>query len=370
MDFAAEGLLDGLDADARQQREELLNWLIAEGFTPADIKAADTPMMLPAERIMAPGERLSSRQISEKVGIDIDVLAELRRAQGVPSVDDPDAAVLAASDLEAARMAKAFMDAGIPLSDMVSVSRVLGHGLAQAAEVMRQTVLAAVLHPGATEREIAESYSSMVEQLAPMLGPMIEDMLRLHLRHMVATEAINTAELQAGTLPGAREVGVLFADVVGFTRLGEERDAAALQDVATWLADLAREVTVSPVRFVKTIGDAVMLVSPSPPDLLRAGLELLERAESGGEDAPQLRVGMACGPAVSRAGDWFGSPVNQAARITAVARPGSMLVSGAAQALLEEQDGVTWSFAGERHLKGIKGDVKLFRARASAPSGR
>jgi adenylate cyclase len=73
------------------------------------------------------------------------------------------------------------------------------------------------------------------------------------------------------------------------------------------------------------------------------------------------------GQALSRAGDWFGRPVNLASRITSVARPGSLLVEGE---LRESIDGpYQWSFAGERHLRGIRGQVPLYRARHMPPEG-
>jgi adenylate cyclase len=67
--------------------------------------------------------------------------------------------------------------------------------------------------------------------------------------------------------------------------------------------------------------------------------------------------------AVSRAGDWFGSPVNLAARVTGAARPGSVLVAEATREAVGEDERFTWSFAGGKHLKGFKSDVKTFRAR-------
>ena len=74
-----------------------------------------------------------------------------------------------------------------------------------------------------------------------------------------------------------------------------------------------------------------------------------------------LRAGVACGSAIPRGGDWYGRPVNLASRITAIARPGSLLVDEQAHDALE--DSYRWSFAGGRRLKGIDGEVKLFRCR-------
>jgi adenylate cyclase len=91
-------------------------------------------------------------------------------------------------------------------------------------------------------------------------------------------------------------------------------------------------------------------------------LTLVEATEAD-EALPQLRAGLSYGPAVSRAGDWFGSPVNLASRVTSVSRPGAVLVSEAARERIGENSSFRWSFAGARHLKGIQDDVKLFRAR-------
>jgi adenylate cyclase len=155
---------------------------------------------------------------------------------------------------------------------------------------------------------------------------------------------------------------VAFADLVGFTRLGELVPPEQLERLANRLADAARDVAVPPVRFIKAIGDAVMLVSTNPVALLDAMLTLVEATEAD-EALPQLRVGMSYGPAVSRAGDWFGSPVNLASRVTSVSRPGSVLVSEAAREKIGDDGSFDWSFARARRLKGIQDDVKLFRAR-------
>jgi adenylate cyclase len=364
VDPDVDQLLDGLEGSARAERAELIEWLLEQGVTADEIRGAPMPMLLASRRLMGDdGSYVSTREISETAGIDLDLLQRVQRAIGLVRVDDPDAAVHLRADGTAAAHAKEFIELGIHPDQVVLVVRVLAEGLSHAAEVMRYTALSTILQPGASELEIAKASQALVTRIAPLLGPMIEDMLFMQLRHMMETEAVNASERAVGApLPGARHITVAFADLVGFTRLGEVVPPEELGQLASRLADLARDVAVPPVRFIKTIGDAVMFVCTEPAPLLDAVLKLVEITDSD-NDFPRLRAGIASGPAVSRAGDWFGSPVNLASRVTAVALPGAVLAAESARDELGEGAGFSWSFAGARHLKGIKGEVRLFRAR-------
>jgi adenylate cyclase len=363
LDLEASGLLDGLHGRPRAERAELIEWLLGRGFTVEQIRGEVSPMLMPAGRLVGDdGVYVSARQICEETGIELELLEAIQRALGLPRADDPDAVVHLRADSEAAARAKMFIDTGLTREQVITVSRVLAQGLAQTAEVMRQVVLEAVIQPGATELQIAEAYEAVVQRVAPLLGPMLDDMLRMQLRRTLETEAVNAAERAAGMLPGARQISVAFADLVGFTRLGEAVPPEELESLARRLSDLAHDVVGPPVRFIKTIGDAVMFVSTDPVPLLRTTLELVAAAEKF-DDFPQLRVGLASGYAVSRAGDWFGSPVNLASRVTGAARPGAVLVPESIREAIGSADGFSWSFAGARHFKGVKGEVKLFRAR-------
>jgi adenylate cyclase len=366
-DVEASGLLDGLEGAARAERAELIEWLLARGVSADKIRDSFSPMLLATRQVLGDdGTYVSAREISEKAGIDLELLQRIQRASGLPRVDDPDAAVHARVDAEVATYVKKFVEFGLEPDQIVLVVRVLAEGLQRAAEVMRYASLAAILKPGASELEIAKGSEELVSEVAPVLGPMIQDMLLLQLRHSMETEAVNANERAEGQpLPGARLVSIAFADLVGFTRLGEAVPPEDLEDLAHRLADLARDVAMPPVRFVKTIGDEVMLVSSDPVALLEAVTDLIDANEAE-DDMPALRVGMATGMAVSRAGDWFGSPVNLASRVTGTARPGTILVSESAHEAIGEVGEFTFSFAGARHLKGIKDDVKLFRARRAS----
>jgi adenylate cyclase len=367
-DFAAEGLLDGLEGKARAERLALLEQLAADGVPTSELRrstASGTIILLPADRVIVGPERYTAAEVAELSGVEIEFLTAARRAMGLP-IPDPDEPVYTEGELDSARRTLAAREAGISDEDILELLRVLGRGLSQAAEALRALPLKLVLEPGMSESELAHRYSEAAAQLYPMVDPLISNMLALHLRHTAQSEVISAMERSGGRLPGSREVAVCFADLVGFTRLGEEVAAEELGHLAARLEALASDAAEPPVKLVKTIGDAAMLTSPEPESLLDAALKLIDAANAEGEDFPQLRAGAAIGLALPRAGDWFGRPVNLASRITAVARPGSVLVEREVRE--SAGDAYAWSFAGERRLRGIRGPVPLFRARRLAAS--
>ncbi len=363
IDFEAEGLLDGLEGEQRAERLALLRELAADGVPLAELRrttAAGTVMFLPADRMIVSDARYTAADIAELTGIEPEMLNALSRAMGLP-IADPDDPVYTDLELEAAQRLKIGRALGIPDEDTLALLRVLGRSLSQAAESLRAIPLKMVIEPGLSEAELAKRYAAAVEQMYPLVDPMITSILTLHLRHATQAEVVNAMERSGGELPGAREVAIAFADLVGFTRLGEEVPPDELGRLAARLEALAGEVAEPPVRLVKMIGDAAMLASPEPEALLGATLSLVEAADAEGQEFPQLRAGAAFGPALPRAGDWFGRPVNLASRITSVARPSSLLADDALHDTAAE--GYRWSFAGQRRLKGLREPVRLFRAR-------
>ena len=364
IDFEAEGLLEGLEGDARDERLRLLRYLAADGVTLEELRSAvatGTHMFLAAERLVGGGAKYTPREVAEQTGLGLEFMTALWRANGFPA-NDPGERVLSDADLAQAQNARAFRDVGVPDEDMVEIGRILSQGMSRAAEAMRALVLKLTLRPGLNEHDLAIEYTELVGRLMPLVGPLVTQLMNAHLRQMAQTEAINMAEIASGELPGARDVAIGFADLVGFTRMGEEVPAGELGRVAGRLEAIATEAVERPVRLIKTIGDAVMLASPEPAALVDAAFLLCGAADAEGEDFPQLRVGLAWGPALSRAGDWFGRPVNLADRVTRVARPGSVL---ATRELHDQagEDAYHWSFAGARRLKGVKDPVPLYRAR-------
>ena len=362
-DFAAEGLLDGLQAEQRAERLALLQSLAAEGVPLSELRrstASGTLMFLPADRLIVGADRYTAAAIARISGVDLEFLVAARRAMGLP-IPEPNEAVYTDADLESARMIHITRDAGLPDEDILELLRVLGRGLSQGAETLRALPLKLVIQPGISEHELAASYAEATERLYPLVNPLLSNLLALHLRQATQDEVVSAMERSGGNLPGSREVAVCFADLVGFTRLGEEVPPDELGRLAARLEALATDVAKPPVRLVKTIGDAAMLASVDSGPLLDAALELIDAADAEGNDFPQLRAGAALGLALPRAGDWFGRPVNLASRITSIARPGSLLTEREVRESAREA--YRWSFAGERRLRGVRDPVSLFRVR-------
>lgn len=361
-DIAELGLLQGLDGQARRERAELVRWLLARGFNVDQIRSQFSPILLAANRMIGDdGTLVSAREVSLSSAVSLDLLQRLHSAAGLVRSEDPDARTLSRADAESVLAAARLVDIGLDPARVALIVRLLMDGFTGVAVVIRRAALQALLHPGTTELQLAQAFEVLAHHAEPLLGPMVDGLLRLALRHSLETEAISALERAAGTLPGTREVAVAFADLVGFTQLGEKMAPDDLGRVALQFADLARAVVTTPVQFLKTIGDAVMLVCPDPYKLLMTVLDLIETARV--DEFPRLRVGLAFGPAVNRAGDWYGSSVNLASRVTSVAPAGTVRVTEAARTAIGDPDGIEWAVSESCQLKGIRGEVVLFGPR-------
>ena len=157
---------------------------------------------------------------------------------------------------------------------------------------------------------------------------------------------------------------IAFADLVGFTRLGESLDIEQIGDLTGRLFELASDAARPPVRLVKMIGDAAMFASRESEPLLDAVAGAGRGRRKGGD--PAAAGGRRARPgARARAGDWYGRPVNLAARITDFARPDSVVVDQAVKDAIAQSNGrpFDFSFAGKRSFKGIEGEVPVHRVR-------
>lgn len=165
---------------------------------------------------------------------------------------------------------------------------------------------------------------------------------------------VRTPEPESGTF--------VFADIAGYTALTEAHgDADAAELAAEFCRAISELAAASGGEVIKTIGDAVMVrhsVAAEAVDLgLRAAHDVI-----AGHGFPAVRVGMHHGPAIAREGDWFGATVNLAARVSALAAGGEVLVTGAVQERASELEGVEYESRGEQRIRNVTAPVPLFAA--------
>jgi adenylate cyclase len=367
IDFEAEGLLDGLlDEPARQARLDLLRALEQDGASLDEMRRATAEgrlALLPVERVLAAEEpRYTRAELAELTGLDIDFLAEARRAVG-GTATGPDERVLTEDDLQLARNAAALLAAGIEPEQFLDLTRLMSQATGTVAAGLMSTFGEALLQPGDNERDLGLRYAETLRNLGPLATPTLGHMLNLRMREVIRNGAVGQAELHSCHLPGAQPITVGFVDIVGFTRLGEEVPPEELGALVREFERTVERAAEPPVRLVKTIGDAAMLVAPTPKPLLDAVVGLVESSRED-ERRPLLRGGLASGEALQRAGDWYGRPVNLASRLTSFARRGSVIASKDIHDAVP--DDYAWSFAGERRFKGLGEEIPVYRVRPPA----
>jgi adenylate cyclase len=366
IDFEGEGMLEGVDD--RAARLELLRALENEGFTLDELREAaahDRLALLPVERVLAVEGKLYTREeLAEETGLDLDFLDEAGRALGVP-IRQPGERAITEDVLELSRSAKVLLDAGLPREAFLELTTVMSRSMANIAASFAWVFGEALLQAGDTERDLGLRYAEALRNLGPLAAPTLEQMFNLRMREQMREAVISQAELQSGKLAGAQPVAVGFVDIVGFTRLGEDVSPDDVGAVVRRFERAVADAIEPPVRLVKTIGDAAMLVAPQPAPVVESVLGLVERSQ---DEAPLLRGGVALGDGLQRAGDWYGRPVNLAARLTSFARRGSVVTSKEVREAVG--GGYNWSAAGSQRFKGVKGSVDVFRVRRSPDPAR
>ncbi|MFG3430357.1 adenylate/guanylate cyclase domain-containing protein [Streptomyces californicus] len=239
------------------------------------------------------------------------------------------------------------MRAGIISADSETMmARALAHHLSRLAEWQ--------IHTLATQLSAARGQT--LEEVAVALLPELE-MLQRHVwrRHLAAYAARELpppgsgahrdeegaphppAE-QSGGFPVIRQA-VGFTDMVGYTRMTRGMDGRQLARMIDRFEELTSGVAADGYgRILKTIGDEILLVADTADGAVSIALDMISRTEADPE-LPRVRTGLAYGTVLSRFGDVYGSTVNTAARLTALARPGTTLVDPELAAELSDLPG-------------------------------
>src|SRR5215217_5703044 len=313
---------------------------------------------------------LTYRQVSQEAGVPLELLGSFLEAIGFARMapDEP----IREDELEVVPLLQLGLSSGI--LDQVWSTR-LGRGYAEGMrliagvekDVWQARLMAPLLASGADEQTAREQASRRSGDLN--VAPLLDRALLAAYRRQQElawieqlVEEIETALEQAGGLGRPERVPAMcFLDLVGYTRLTEERGDQAAAELAESLAVLVRRSSREHGGVpAKWLGDGVMFHFREPAGAVRSALELVEEVPEAG--LPPAHVGVAAGPVVAQGGDYFGRTVNLAARIAAHAGAGQVLVS---QRVAEAAPpgGVVFREAGQVELKGIAHPVRLLEAR-------
>jgi adenylate cyclase len=359
-DFEREGLLEGLDEPERAARLSLLRQLVDAGISLAELKRAaaeDRLALLPIEQLLDRNALYTLREYTEMTGVSEELLERNYYALGLPAPGRDDR-WFSEDQIAAGRMLKQVMDAGVSEDRILEVSRIMGRASAMTAEALLQMIADTFLRPGDTELDLGLRLVDVAESLMPLAGPLVGNVVELHMRTLVKSEVIDRTTRATGLLPGSREIAVGFADLVGYTRLGEAGSTEDVGRVAHRFANMAAEIAKPPVRLIKLIGDAAMLVCYETAPLLDATAKFVATVNEQ-EGFPALRAGVARGGAFRHAGDWYGRPVNLASRITGVAPPQTVI--GTQAVCQQAGPGFRCEPWKQVTLKGIDDPVALYK---------
>jgi adenylate cyclase len=307
------------------------------------------------------------RQVSQETGVPLDTLVAVLESMGFARVgpDEP----MREDELAVVPLLRHGLASGVfDLAWLTRLGRAHVEGLRLIAtawgEVYQARFEGPVLAAGGDQRAAMELAAQLGVDFLPLNDPALLAIYRRQ-QELLWTEGLVERierELEAAGMLGrpGRVPAMCFLDLVGYTRLTEERGDRAAAELAETLAVLVgRSSRASGGVPVKWLGDGVMVHFAEPAGAVRSALGLVEQLPAAG--LPPAHVGVAAGPVVVQGGDYFGRTVNLAARIAAHAGPGQVLVN---QRVAEAPapEGVTFQGLGELQLKGFAAPVRLLEA--------
>jgi len=310
-------------------RRSLRRFLGRRGASDSEIDNAQRGRylaLLVLDRSILPGaRRYTMAQLAERGRTDLTTARKVWRALGFPDLPD-DLAAFTDSDVAALRsFVGTFTQPMVidwSLEVALSQARVVSSALARIADAVTDDIAQSfrvAADAGMSDDELADRLAERVDFEA--IQQLVGHAFRVQLRAAVWRRLAGAEPEAPGTVRGA----VGFVDLVGYTALAEELDDEELAQLLSRFGDLAHDTVVAGGgRIVKTIGDEVMFVTDTEAAAATIAVKLTERS-TGDEVLPATRAGIACGHLVAREGDYFGPVVNLAARLTELARPGTVL---------------------------------------------
>jgi adenylate cyclase len=167
---------------------------------------------------------------------------------------------------------------------------------------------------------------------------------------------------------------ILAADVVGYSRLMGDNEAATLAGLKTLRTDLIdRKIAEHQGRIVKLTGDGMLIEFPSVVNAVACAADVQRgmRARNSGvlqERRIEFRMGVNVGDVIVEGGDIFGDGVNVAARLESIAPVGGIAVSQAVRDHVGKQLDLSFEDLGERRLKNIERPIRVYSISLDTPS--
>ncbi len=332
-----------------------------------DLSAAAQPQVHPSPdqieaMLLGKPATMGRREVSREAQVSLLAARKFWHALGFPIVQDEDA-MFTEADLSALKaVAQLVRERDLEEDTALAMTRAFARTTDRLA-VWQTQLMAEALAAPETEAALGEKDSRAVPdmaaaeaaalrlaELADELEPLLVYAWRRHLAAAISRMLADATPDEAA--PGVMRV-VGFADLVSFTSLVRRMTEGQLAKLVQRFEALATDiVTAHGGRVIKTVGDEILFVTVSPAAAAAIALDLVDAM---GEDdvLPDVRVGMALGPVVSRLGDVFGTTVNRASRLTAVTPPRSVLVDDLLGKRLASLSGFEMTPSRRRHLRGI-----------------
>ena len=164
-----------------------------------------------------------------------------------------------------------------------------------------------------------------------------------------------------------RLAAILVADVVGYSRLMGEDEAAtlaALKECHAVVID--QKIAGHNGRIVKLMGDGTLAEFASAVDAVQCAIEIQQEMESRNTGVSrdrriELRIGINLGDVIPDGDDIYGDGVNVAARLETLAEPGNICISGTVQDAIGNKLPIQFEYIGEQEVKNIERPVRAYR---------
>ena len=317
------------------------------------------------ELIPEPEEQLTVEEVARETGLEPELIDRILGILGTPVGRER---VLNPSDAAAMRHCARVLAAGFPLAAFLQMVRVYAQSMRRIADaevrLFHLYVHEPMIRDAIPELEMAEEMGELAADILPLAAPLTEYLHTRYLRFFMEQDVVGHVEADFGSTAGDLgqvTVTLCFIDITGFTRFTEEAGDLEALDLVEHFVETVEATLPPEATIVKTIGDEVMVVSPDAASLTEWAAGFLGRFP----ERPQPRVGIHCGEAVYRDGDYFGGQVNLAHRVVSSAQAGELLVTDRVVEAIEDRDGLAFDPIGEVSLKGFPTPTPLFVVRAA-----